>query len=298
MHMPLTHTSTFRVRYYECDGYGHVTNSNYLRYMQEAAFDASEAAGFGKNRYFDQGRVWIIRETDIDYLQSATYGETIEVKTWVADFSKVRSRRAYEMRNAESGEMVAKAMTDWAYLDLNTMRPAAITEDMVAAYWPDERPEPIPPRKKHPAPPMPPPDVFTIKQVVRWRDIDPMNHVNNAAYVAYMDNAAFEVARVLGWPVDRCIREGLGVLVRNSHIEYLQSAVMDDELEVSTWLSEVRRVSAIRHYTIRRTSDQALILQAHSRLAFVNLNTGRPTAMPDEFISSFAPNISGYTPDD
>lgn len=294
--MPLTHSSTFRVRYYECDGYGHVTNSNYLRYMQEAAFDASAAVGFGAQKYNDLGRVWLVRETDIDYLQPITYGDVIEVRTWVADFRKVRSRRAYEMRNVATGLIVAKAMTDWAYLDLNTLRPAPITEDVIAAYWSDERPNTIPPRRKHPALPPPPPNVFTIKQIVKWRDIDPMNHVNNAAYISYMDNAAFEIGRIAGWPVERYRQEGFGMLVHNTHIEYLQSAVMDEELDVSTWLSDVKRVSAMRHYTIRRSSDQTLMVQASSRLAWVNLLTGRPAAMPDYFTDAFQHNVSSYTP--
>ena len=45
------HTATFRVRHYECDAYGHLNNANYARYMQEAAFDASAAVGYGKDRY-------------------------------------------------------------------------------------------------------------------------------------------------------------------------------------------------------------------------------------------------------
>ncbi|HZY44476.1 MAG TPA: acyl-CoA thioesterase [Anaerolineae bacterium] len=42
--MPLTHIGKFKVRYTECDQNGHVNNANYLRYMQEAAFDASTSA--------------------------------------------------------------------------------------------------------------------------------------------------------------------------------------------------------------------------------------------------------------
>ena len=49
--MPLTHVRTFQVRYHECDSYGRVNHTNYLRYMQEAAFDASAAAGYDLVRY-------------------------------------------------------------------------------------------------------------------------------------------------------------------------------------------------------------------------------------------------------
>ena len=37
--MPLTHVRSFRVRHYECDAFGHLNNTNYVRYMQETAFD-------------------------------------------------------------------------------------------------------------------------------------------------------------------------------------------------------------------------------------------------------------------
>ena len=46
--MPLKHERLFRVRFYECDAYGHLNNSNYVRYMQETAFDASAAAGLSE----------------------------------------------------------------------------------------------------------------------------------------------------------------------------------------------------------------------------------------------------------
>src|SRR5690554_1377686 len=107
--MPLIQERTFRVRHYECDAYGHVNHSHYLHYMQEAAMDASAAAGYDLARYEALGHQWLIRETDIEYLRPLTYGDSVVVKTWVADFHRVRSRRMYELRHAASGELVAQA---------------------------------------------------------------------------------------------------------------------------------------------------------------------------------------------
>ena len=59
--MPLKHTSNFPVRFYECDAYSHVNNSNYVRYMQEAAFAASAEAGYNDERYHEMGVIWLIR---------------------------------------------------------------------------------------------------------------------------------------------------------------------------------------------------------------------------------------------
>jgi acyl-CoA thioester hydrolase len=289
--MPLVHTRVFRVRNYECDGYGHVSNANYLRYMQEAATDASAAAGYDIERYNAMGQYWLIRDTDIQYLAPLTYGDSVEVKTWVLDFRKVRSRRAYEMRNVATGEMVAKAVTDWAYIDAATGRPAAIPTEMTDAFFAGGAPTDVPARERFPAPPPPPPGVHIIRRRVEWRDIDPQQHVNNANYVNYMDDAAFEISRVGGWPAERMIAEGFAVLVRGHRIEYLQPAVMNDELEVATWASHMRRASGRRHYTIRRASDRELLVQAYSEAVWVNLQTGRPARLPEQFFADFAANI-------
>lgn len=52
--MPLIHTRQFRIRHYECDAYGHLNNVNYLRYMQETAFDASAVRHYTITRVADQ----------------------------------------------------------------------------------------------------------------------------------------------------------------------------------------------------------------------------------------------------
>ena len=66
--MSLIHNSEFQVRFYECDAYGHVNHSNYFRYMQEAAFAASDAAGFPDEEYQRLGVIWLIRDTEVEYL--------------------------------------------------------------------------------------------------------------------------------------------------------------------------------------------------------------------------------------
>ncbi|MCA9907263.1 MAG: acyl-CoA thioesterase, partial [Anaerolineae bacterium] len=79
----MIHTSTFTVRHYECDAYGHVNNANYLRYMEHAAIEASAAVGYDEARYLAMGTLWLIYETDIDYLLPLRAGDVVELQTWV-----------------------------------------------------------------------------------------------------------------------------------------------------------------------------------------------------------------------
>src|SRR5512136_2963825 len=106
--MLVTNTTRFRVRYVECDAYGHVNNANYLRYMQESAFDASAAVGYDVKRYDELGQYWLVRETEVEYVKPLKYGDEFEITTWVVDFRRVRSRRAYEFRLAGSAAIVAR----------------------------------------------------------------------------------------------------------------------------------------------------------------------------------------------
>jgi acyl-CoA thioester hydrolase len=89
------------------------------------------------------------------------------------------------------------------------------------------------------------------------------------------------------------MRSGFGIVARNFQILYERPAVMDDELEVATWVSDVKRVSAVRHYTIHRVADGQLMLRARALWVWVNLTRGRPMRIPDDFLDDLSANIVG-----
>ncbi len=289
--MPLIHLRTFRVRHCECDAYGYVHRANYLDYMQEAAFDASAAAGYDRARYDAMGLHWLVRETDIEYLYPLRYGDSVQVKTWVSDFRRVRSRRAYELRLAESGELAARASTDWVFLDSATGRPASIPQEMMAAFFPEGVPEQAPPRSRFPRAPKPPPGVFRLRRRVEWRDIDPAQHVNNAVYLAYLEDCAIQAAATHGWPEARMGAEGFAIVARRYRIEYRQPGVLGDELELATWVSDVERTTAVRHHTVTRVSDGALLARARVLWGAVNMETEQPIPIPNTFVADLGPSI-------
>jgi acyl-CoA thioester hydrolase len=290
--MPHTHIQNFQVRYYECDAYGHMNHINFLRYMQEAAFEASAAAGYDLNRYHEIGHRWLALRTRAEFLKPLLYRDNVQVKTWVHDHRRTRSLRKYEFRLAGSDEVLARGETDWVYRNSNTGRPAAIPTDMLDAFFPEGIPLMAPPRTPFPDPPPQPPGVFKTRRLVEWREIDSMFHVNNAAYMAYVEDCGFKVTAHFGWPVQRMWQEGFGVMLRQHEIEYLAPAHMDEGLEIATWLAEFKRATAVRYFTVTRTSDRVLLAQIRTVWAWVDLDSGRPIRIPESFLRDFAPNIS------
>ncbi len=290
--MPAIHRQTFQVRYYECDPYGHLNNINYLRWMQEAAFGASAAVGYDFARYTDLGQLWLVRETDIEYLLPLAYGDEVEIKTWVLDFRRSHSRRRYEFTDTRTGQLAARATTDWVYIALKTLHPAAIPEAMLLAFFPEGAP-PAAAREHFPAVPPPPPGVFSMRSRVEWRDLDSMWHVNNAIYLAYVEEAGTRVCEAHGWPMQRMLAAGFGMVARQHQIEYRQPALLGDELEIATWYSDVQRATAYRHYTIRRAGDGVLLARARTRWVWIDMQTRKPIRIPEHFIHDFADNVSG-----
>lgn len=290
--MPLTHTRTFRVRYYECDANGHLNSAVYLRYMQETAFDASAAAGYDLARYEQMQRHWLIRESQVEYLLPLRYNQQVAVCTWIADFRRVSSRRAYEFRLAADGALAARAFTDWVFLDTASNRPASIPQTLIDDFYPEGAPAEFPPRQPFPDPPPPPAGAFRMRRRVSWEDIDTMQHVNNAVYMDYTNECGFQVCAAFQWPWQRMTAEGFGIYLRQARLQYLQPARLGDELEITTWVSQVRRVTSARHYTIQRVSDGALLARVHTLGAWVDLRTGQPVRVPEQMLADFAPNIA------
>ncbi len=68
--------------------------------------------------------------------------------------------------------------------------------------------------------------------------------------------------------------------------------MLEDELEISTWLFNVRRTSATRYYAMRRAADGELMAQIATLWALIDLESGRPTRFPSSFQEIIGPNIA------
>ncbi len=73
--MEIRYTCDYRVRFYECDAIGHLNNVVYVKYMHDAANQASRAVGLDREDYMKISRSWLVRETKIEYLAPLQYGE-------------------------------------------------------------------------------------------------------------------------------------------------------------------------------------------------------------------------------
>ena len=163
---------------------------------------------------------------------------------------------------------------------------------MIAAFFPEGVPPETPRRARIPAAPPAPEGVFTGHRQVEWRDLDTNGHVNNANYLAFAEDCAIQVVAAFGWPMTRCAEAGFGIIVRRHQIIYHRPAVLNDQLAVSTWVSDIKTTRGIRHYTINRLSDGERFARLRSHYVWVDLATMRPIRIPPDFLADFSTNIS------
>jgi acyl-CoA thioester hydrolase len=214
-------TVPYRVRFDECGADGRVRTSALLRYAQDVAWIHSELMGFDRAWYGERGLAWVVRAVELAVVAPIPLGATIDLSTEVAGFRKVWARRRSEGR--VGGELVAWAHTDWVITDTRRGMPGRVPAEIQAAF--QATPAGFDPARV-PLPPAPD-DALTLSLRARPQDLDPMGHVNNAAYVDYLEEsllAAGGDAAALPATVGRRLR-----------LEYLAPATPGHELRASLW---------------------------------------------------------------
>jgi acyl-CoA thioester hydrolase len=109
----------------DIDDLDHAGNFHYVKWMQQAAVAHSTALGWPPEKYFELGAGWVVRSHNITYLKPAYEGDCVVIRTWVSNIRPVTSMRQYEILN-ESGDVLAKAETDWAFVNYETEKPTRI----------------------------------------------------------------------------------------------------------------------------------------------------------------------------
>jgi len=130
---PAIHREEFTVPENAIDGNGHVNNVAFVQWMQDVATRHFELGGC-MEAMRAAGWTWVARSHQIEYLRPAFAGERMQVLTWVADFSRVRSLRRYRFLKAADGTLLVRGETDWVFVSVNTGRPASVPEAIRKAF--------------------------------------------------------------------------------------------------------------------------------------------------------------------
>ena len=116
--------------------------------------------------------------------------------------------------------------------------------------------------------------------------IDENRHVNNVVFVQWMQEIAVEHYASLGGPE---AQKPFGTwYVREHRVEYVLPAFAGDEIEIRTWVENMRHVRSLRKYEFARKHDGEVLVKGETDWVFVDPKTGRPVAIPEQVKVVFA----------
>jgi len=120
---------------------------------------------------------------------------------------------------------------------------------------------------------------FTHPVEVRFRDCDPMGHVNHAVYFSYL-----EVARFAYWRKLMETRPGpdASIIMAHAECDYRASAETGDVLDVRMGLAGMGRSSLTYDYEIVDRTKKLVVATARVILVAYDYTAGKPIPIPDE----------------
>nr|BBH95673.1 thioesterase [Thermogemmatispora argillosa] len=144
---------------------------------------------------------------------------------------------------------------------------------------------------------------------IRFRDLDPLSHVNNAVYFTYFEEARSYYLSLLerwldGWPGEEAAPERqsgenpriqtgpraarYGLLVKEVSCTYELPLIRSDRAEVGVRVSHVGRTSFIMEHQIRDAhKHERIFATGRSVMVWCDYRTGRPHPLPPALRHAF-----------
>ena len=132
---------------------------------------------------------------------------------------------------------------------------------------------------------MPVSRTYTKIFIIPESAIDENGHVNNVAYVQWMQDIALEHYSSIGGI--QAQGPGATWVIREHKIEYFLPAYAGEEIEIRTWVENIQRVRSLRKYEFVRRADGKTLVKGETDWVFVDVKSGRPLAIPQEVSDVF-----------
>ena len=197
-----------RIGYSQLDSKGTLSPAAVIDLFQDCSNFQSMSIGEDVEFFKRIHRAWILSSWQIIFDELPGLGEEVVVSTAAYKFTSMFGLRNFQLAT-KAGKVLAKANSNWVYVDADTKKPLRITDDIGKPYYTGDEPLDMEyASRKVPVPK----ELETGKEfpVMKYH-LDTNNHVNNACYVQFALEYVPENFKI-----------------RQMRVEYRQSAVYGD----------------------------------------------------------------------
>jgi len=121
------------------------------------------------------------------------------------------------------------------------------------------------------------PLLIAVELAVRWRDLDAFNHVNNASYLTYLEEARLQwFASLPGTWMD----DATAPLLAAAHVDYRRPIEWPGSVRVELYAGRAGTSSLTIPHRILSRDSSLLYAEGHTVLVWIDRATGRGSALP------------------
>lgn len=132
------------------------------------------------------------------------------------------------------------------------------------------------------------PNPHILKFQVIEDNIDILGHVNNKVYLDWSEAVSWDHSNLLGVSHEDFKKVKSACVVVRNNIEYLASLFLDDEIAISTWITQCdHKIKLSRLFQVIRIADNKTIFRSNVDYVCVSLENYKPRRMPDLFKKSY-----------
>jgi acyl-CoA thioester hydrolase len=135
------------------------------------------------------------------------------------------------------------------------------------------------------------PEPFVHELRVRYGECDPQGIVFNANYLLYFDVGFTELWREAVGPWQEMVDGGVDAVVANANLRFRAPARYDDVVALRLRVAELGPTSLTTEIDVMR--DDVLLVAGRLEHVFVDAETWKRTAMPDQIRERLLPYAAG-----
>ncbi|KAL2532653.1 Palmitoyl-acyl carrier protein thioesterase [Abeliophyllum distichum] len=185
----------FGIRSYEIGADRTASVETLMNHLQETALNHVKTAGllgdgFGSTpEMCKRNLIWVVTKMQVIVDRYPTWGDVVQVDTWVAASGKNGMRRDWLVRDSNTGDILTRASSLWVMMNKETRRLAKIPDEVreeIGGYFVDSLPVVDEDSRKLPKLNDDSADYVRTGLTPRWSDLDVNQHVNNVKYVGWI----------------------------------------------------------------------------------------------------------------
>jgi acyl-CoA thioester hydrolase len=120
--------------------------------------------------------------------------------------------------------------------------------------------------------------LFSMPLALRWRDLDAFNHVNNANFLTFLEEARIRWFATLG---NEWVSDSMMPLLAAVQLNYRAPIPYPSDVAVSLYADRVGNTSVTIGHRIASADGEMLYADGHVVMVWIDPKSGRPIPLPD-----------------